>query len=89
VQTHTPIKLKLGTRKGLIKAHLRTNFGWNPIKIYEGMINFLPKKRSKVCHAYGVNHWKELDETWHKGGVTIVRVPLCGLKGIQKKTTEI
>jgi len=27
-----------------------------------------------------------LDETWHVGGVIIVGVPLCGLKGIRKKT---
>jgi len=53
------------------------------------MIDFLHKKRSKVCDAYRVNHWKELDETWHVGGVNIIGVPFCGLKGIQKKTTEI
>ena len=29
---HTSIKLKLGTRKGLIKAHLHTNFGWNSLQ---------------------------------------------------------
>jgi len=87
-QTHAPIQLKLSTRKGLIKAHLRTNFGWNPIKIYGVIIDFLRKKRSKVCHAYRVNRWKELDESWHVGGVIIVGVPFCGLKGIWKKITD-
>ena len=89
LRMHTPIKLKLGTCKGLIKAHLCTNFGWNPIKIYGVMINFLRKKRLKSCHAYRINHWKELDETLHVGGVTVVGVPFCGLKGIRKKITEI
>ena len=40
LQKHTPIKRKLGTRVGLIKAHLRTSFGWNPIKIYRVIIDF-------------------------------------------------
>jgi len=53
MRTHTLIKLKLGTHKGLIKAYL--HFGWNPIKIYVVMIDFLCKKRLKVCHAYRVN----------------------------------
>jgi len=53
------------------------------------MIDFSHKKRSKVCHADRVNRWKELDETWHVGGVIIVEVPFYGLKGIQEKTTEI
>ena len=44
------------------------------------MIKFLHEKRLKVCHAYKVNHWKELRETWHVDGVTIVGVPFCGLK---------
>jgi len=89
LRTHTPIKLNLGTRKGLIKAHLHTNFGWNPIKIYGVMTSFSHKKRSKVCHAYRVNCLKELDETWHVGGVTFIGVPFCGLKEIWKKTMEI
>ena len=29
------------------------------------MINFSCIKRSKVCHAYRINHLKELDENWH------------------------
>jgi len=85
---HTPILLKLGTHKGLIKAHLLTNFGWNLIKVYGVMINFSCKKRSKVCHAYRANHWKESDETWHVGRVTIVGVPFCGLKRIRRKIME-
>jgi len=47
------------------------------MKIYRVMIDFLCKKRLKVFHAYRVNHWKELDETWHVGGVTIVGVPVA------------
>ena len=79
---HTPIKLKLGTCEGLIKAHLCANFGWNLINIY----GFLCTKRSKVCNAYRVNHWKELDETWHVGRATIIGVPFGGLKGILKRS---
>ena len=79
------IKLKHGTRKRLIKALLCTNFGWNPITTYGVMINFSCIKRLKVCHAYRVSHWKELDEIWHASGVTILGVPFCGLKGIRKR----
>ena len=64
---------------------IRTNFGWNLIKIYGVMIDFSCEKRSKVCHTYRVNHWKELDETWHVVGVTIVEVSFCGLKWIRRK----
>ena len=53
------------------------------------MIDFLRKKWLKVCYTYRVNHLKELVETWHVDGVTIVGVPFCGLKGIQKETTQI
>jgi len=49
------------------------------------MIDYSCKERLKVCHAYRVNHWKELDEAWHVGGVIIVGVHFCGLKGIQKR----
>jgi len=59
---YTPTQLKLGTRKGLIKAHVHTNFGWNPIML-RSYDRFFAEKRLKVCHAYRVNHWKELDET--------------------------
>ena len=44
------------------------------------MINFSCLKRSKVCHVHRVNQRKELDKTWHVGGITIVGVPFCGLK---------
>jgi len=54
--------------------HLCTNFGWNQITIYGVMIDFHVKK-VKVCHAYRINHWNKLDETWHVDGVTIVGVP--------------
>jgi len=89
LRTHTPIKLKLGTREGLFKAHICTNFSWNLIKMYGVMSDYLRKKRSKVCHAYTINHWKELDETWHVGEVTIVGVPFVVWKESGKKTTEI
>ena len=42
--------------------------------IYRDMINFSHTKRSKVCLTNRVIHWKELDETWRVGGVTIVGV---------------
>jgi len=45
------------------------------------MIDFSYKNRSKVCHAYRVNRWKELVETWHVDGVIIVGVPFCGIGG--------
>jgi len=44
---------------------------------------------SKVCNVYRVNQQKELDETWHVGGVIIIGVPFCSLKRIRKKTREI
>ena len=50
---------------------------------------FCVKKGRRSGHAYRVNSWKELDETWHVGGVIIVGVPFGGLKEIRKKTTEI
>jgi len=43
---HTRIQLNFGTYKGLIKAHLCTNFGWNLVKIYRGMTDFLCKNNS-------------------------------------------
>ena len=64
MQMHTLIELKLDTHRGLIKAHLRTNFGWNPIKTYGVMIDFSRKRRSKICHAYRVNRWKNLAFRW-------------------------
>jgi len=53
LRTHTPIKLKLGTRKGLIKVHLRTNFGWNLITICVVMIDFLLKKGQRFVTPTG------------------------------------
>jgi len=88
MQMHTLIELKLDIHKGLIKAHLHTNFGWNPIKIYGVMIDFYIKM-SKVCHAYRVNYRKELVETWHVDGVTIVGVPFVVWKESIKNATEI
>ena len=85
----TPIQVKLSTHKGLYKAQLHTNFGSNPIKMYIVMINFFVQKRSKIYHAYMVNWGMELDKTWHVSGVTIVRVPFCGLKRIWEKITEV
>jgi len=49
----TSIELKLGTHKGHIKAHLCTNFGWNPIKIYGVMIDFSHEKKVE-----GLSHLK-------------------------------
>jgi len=86
MQRHTLIELKLDTHKGLIKAYLCTNFVWYPIKIYGVMIDFSLKIRLKrSVMPTKVNCWKESDETWHVGGVAIVGVPFCDLKGIRKK----
>ena len=75
------MKLKLGTRKELIKAHLRTNFGWNLIKIYGVMIDFSPKKveglsclQGKPCRWFERNPEKEhRDMTQNPTGVKITR----------------
>ena len=83
MRTHAPIKLNLGNHKGLIKAHLRTHFGWNSMKIYGVMTDYFHKKRSKVYHAYRVNRRKELLETWHVDGILFVGMPFCGLKVIR------
>ena len=53
------IGLKFGTLKGLIKADLRTNFGRNPMNIHGVITDYMRKIRSKVCHAYRVNHLEE------------------------------
>ena len=37
----TPIRLKFGTLKGLIKADLSTNFGRNPMNIHGVMTNYV------------------------------------------------
>ena len=53
------IGLKFGTLEGLIKADLSTNFGRNPMNIHGVMTDYVRKIRSKVCHAYRVNHLEE------------------------------
>ena len=53
------IGLKFGTRKGLIKADLCTNFGRNLMNIHGVITDYVRKIRSKVCHAYRVNHMEE------------------------------
>ena len=55
----TPIGLKFGTLEGLIKADLSTNIGRNPMNIHGVMTDYVRKIRSKVCHAYRVNHLEE------------------------------
>jgi len=52
-QTQILIVLKLGTHKGLIKAHFCTNFAWNLIKIYGVMIDFLRKKGQRSVMPTG------------------------------------
>ena len=54
------------------------------MKIYEFIIDFSHKK-SKVYHAYRVNHLKQLVETWHVNGVTIVKVPFMVGKELCKR----
>ena len=83
------IGLTFGTLKGLIKADLCTNFGRIPMNIHGAMTDYLRKIRSKVCHAYRVNSYEEAFENCYVDAATIVGVPLCGLKGIGIKTTEI
>ena len=83
------IGLKCGTRKGLIKADLSTNFGRNPMNIHGVMTDNLRKIRLKVCHAYRVNPLEESAANLYVDGITIVEVPFCSLKGIRIKTMEI
>ena len=71
---HTLITLKLATHKKFSKVHFCKSFDWNPINIYGVMTTFSSKISQRSCHAYKVNHWKELDENWHVDGVTIVGV---------------
>ena len=49
------IGLKFGTRKGLIKADLSTNFGRNPMNIQGVITDYLRKIKSKACHTYRIN----------------------------------
>ena len=50
---HSAIELKLGTHEQLIKAHLRTNFSWNPIKIYGVMIDLSRTKGQRSLMPTG------------------------------------
>ena len=84
---HALIKLKLHTHKGLINANLSTNFGWNLMKIYWVMINFLLKIRRKVSHTYV--RPQEWVETWHVDITTIIAVHFCDVKAIKIRTIEI
>ena len=54
-----PLWLKFGTLEGLIKVDLSTNVGSNPMNIHGVMTDYVCKIRSKVCHAYRVNHLEE------------------------------
>jgi len=89
MQTHTRIKLKLGTQNGRIKRNLCTNFSKNLVKISGVMTKSSRKTRSICCHAYRVNCSKDLVKTWHVDGVNIVGVPFCGLKRIGKKHRDM
>jgi len=78
LRAHTLIKLKLGTRKGLIKVHLRTNFGRSRFTELRSIFR-VNKVEGLSCQG------KPLEGIWQLGGVTIVGVPFYGLKGIRKK----
>ena len=58
-QMRAPIGLTCSTLEGPIKADLSTNFGRNPMNIHGVMTDYVRKIRSKVCHAYRVNHLEE------------------------------
>ena len=58
-QMRAPIGLQFGTLEGLIKADLSTNLGRNLMNIHGVMTDYVRKIRSKVCHAYRVNHLEE------------------------------
>ena len=62
-----------------------TMVGRNPMNIHGVITDYLPKIRSKVCHAHRVNRLKERVENCYVDGVTIVGVPFCGLKGIRHR----
>ena len=83
MRTHTPIKLIY--IKGLLK-HISVPILDKDLQSYD---QFLHKRRLKVCHAYRVNCWKELVETWHVDGVTIVGVPFCGFKDSENDHGDI
>jgi len=82
MQMRTSIEQTLGTHSKLIKAHLSFTFGCKFTELWP----IIHIKRSKVYHAYMVNCRKDLVETWHADGVTIIEVPFCDLKRIRTKT---
>ena len=75
-----PIRLKFGTRQGLIEVDLSTNFSRNLMDIHRVMTDYLHKINLKVCHAHTVNLLKERTENCYVDRVTIVGVPFYGLK---------
>jgi len=84
-QMHVPIKLKLGTHKGLAKVHLCTNFGGNSLGIHGVIKNYSHKIKSKARHTYRVNRLQEWVEV-HKWS-NYRSSAFCDLKWL--KATEI
>ena len=82
----TPIKWKFGTLKGLITANHIYHVWWESDK---ESWNYLHKIRSNFCHTHRVNPLKDWAENCYVVGVTIIEVPLCGLKVIKVETMEI
>ena len=88
-RTRYPIALKFGTKKGGIKAHLGTNFGWNTINRQSVMSDYARKITPICCHAYRVNRvWEEVANRW-VNRLTIEPQTFCGLKEIELKTRKI
>ena len=79
-QTHAPIELKFDTHRGLIKVHLHTNFGWNPIKIYK-VIEFSHKKAEGLARLQG----KLLEGINWNLACRWSNHAFCGLKGLGKR----
>ena len=63
-QMLTPLKLKFGTLKGIIKANLGTKFGENLIKIHGVTINYSYKIISNFCHTYKINRFEKSFKNW-------------------------
>ena len=83
------IALKFGIRKGGLKAHLGTNFGWNMINRQRVMSNYSRKITLICCHAYRVNRvWEEAENRW-VNRLTIEPQTFCGLKEIELNTRKI
>ena len=83
----TPIKLKFGTLKGVIKANLSTNFGRYPINIHGVMC--INKIISNFYRAYRINRFENSVKRWSVVRVTIMGVPFSSLKEIKVKTMKI